>query len=195
MLLESLKLIIIISDDIYNNSISIYRLHLLIHNKAHEIYCLCRTGNNTEVNVLVKVKVAQLCLTLCDPMDYTVHGLTSPGQDTGVCSLSFLQGIFPTQGSNPELSHCRQILYHLSHKGSPRIQKWVAYPFLSRSSWPRNWTGSPALQADSLSIELSGKPINVLMSNQFLLLSYYSIFFYLKYFISLDRKATKLKAS
>jgi len=48
----------------------------------------------------------------CDPMDYT-------GQNTGVGSLSLLQGIFPTQGSNPGLSHCRQILYQLSHKGSP----------------------------------------------------------------------------
>ena len=50
-------------------------------------------------------------------------GLYSPwnslGQNTGVGSLSFLQGIFPTQGSNSGLLHCRQILYQLSHKGSP----------------------------------------------------------------------------
>ena len=44
----------------------------------------------------------------------------SPGQNTGVSSLSLLQGIFPTQGSNPGLLHCRQILYQLNHKGSPR---------------------------------------------------------------------------
>ena len=49
------------------------------------------------------------------------------------------QGIFPTQGSNPGLPHCMQILYHLSYKGSPRILEWVAYPFSSGSSWPRNW--------------------------------------------------------
>ena len=42
----------------------------------------------------------------------------SPGQNTGVGSLSFLQGIFPTQGPNPGLPHCRQILYQLSHQGS-----------------------------------------------------------------------------
>ena len=54
--------------------------------------------------------------------------------------LSVLQGIFSTQGSNPRLPHCRRILYQLSHKGSPRILEWVAYPFTSRSSWPRNWT-------------------------------------------------------
>ena len=50
-------------------------------------------------------------------MDYTVHG-NSPGQTTGVGGLSLLQGIFPIQGLNPGLTHCRQILYQLSHKGS-----------------------------------------------------------------------------
>ena len=64
----------------------------------------------------------------------------SPDQDTGVGSLSHLQGIFPTQGSNPGPPHCRQILYQLSHKGHPRILEWVAYSFSSRSSRPRNRT-------------------------------------------------------
>ena len=68
----------------------------------------------------VKVKVTQLCPTLCDPMDSSWN---SPGQNTGVGSLSLFQGIFPTQGSNPGLPHCRQILYQLSHKGSPRIME------------------------------------------------------------------------
>ena len=65
----------------------------------------------------VKVKVAQSCLTLCDPQ-VLYSPRNSPGQSTGVGSLSFLQGIFPTQGSNPGLPHCRQILYQLSHKGA-----------------------------------------------------------------------------
>ena len=65
----------------------------------------------------------------------------SPGQNTGVGSLSLLQGIFPNQGRNPGLPHCRQILYQMSHKGSPRILEWAAYPFSRESSWPRNWTG------------------------------------------------------
>ena len=59
----------------------------------------------------------------------------SLGQNTGVGSHSLLQGIFPTQGSNPGLPHCRRILYQLSHKGSPRILEWVAYPFPRGSSW------------------------------------------------------------
>ena len=61
------------------------------------------------------------------------HGLYSPwnfsGQNTGVGSLSLLQAIFATR-LNPGLPHCRQILYQLSHKGSPRFLEWVAYPFL-----------------------------------------------------------------
>ena len=44
----------------------------------------------------------------------------SPGKNTGVGSHSLLQGIFPTQESNPGLLHCRQILYQLSHHGSPK---------------------------------------------------------------------------
>ena len=64
----------------------------------------------------------------------------SPGQDTGVGSLSLLQGIFPTQGLNPGLPNCRQILYQLNQKGSLRILEWVAYPFSSGPSWSRNWT-------------------------------------------------------
>ena len=51
----------------------------------------------------------------------------SPGQHTGVGSLSLLQGIFPTQGLNPGLPHCRRILYQLSHQGSPRTLEWVAF--------------------------------------------------------------------
>ena len=67
------------------------------------------------------------------------HGLyspwNSPGQKSGVGSLSLLQGVFPTQGSNPGLLHCRQILYQPSHKGSPRILGWiVAYSFSRGSS-------------------------------------------------------------
>ena len=52
--------------------------------------------------------------------------------------VPFSRVIFPTQESNPGLPHCRQILYQLSHKGSPKILEWV---FSSGSSWPRKWTG------------------------------------------------------
>ena len=72
------------------------------------------------------------------------HGLyspwNSPGQNTRVGSLSILQGIFLTQGLKPGLPHCRQTLYQLCHKGSPRILEWVTYLFPSGSSRPRNRT-------------------------------------------------------
>ena len=64
----------------------------------------------------------------------------SPGRNTGVGSLSLLQGIFPTQGSNPGLPHCRWILYQLNYRGNPRILEWVAFPFSRGSSQPRDLT-------------------------------------------------------
>ena len=66
------------------------------------------------------MKVAQSCPTLCVPMDCNLPGSSvlgdCPGKNTGVGCHALLQGIFPTQGSNPGLLHCRQILYHLSHQ-------------------------------------------------------------------------------
>ena len=69
----------------------------------------------------------QSCLALCDP-----HGLqltrllcpwNSPGKNTGVGSHFLVQGLDQTQGLDPDLLHCRQILYRLSHQGSPHIKK------------------------------------------------------------------------
>ena len=88
--------------------------------------------------------VAQSCLTLCDPMDSSVHE-DSPGKNTGVGCHALLQGIFPTQGSNPGLLHCRWLLYQLSHPGRPWILEWVVCPFSRGSSWPRNRTGIPCI--------------------------------------------------
>ena len=119
--------------------------HIL--NKAlKEYYCnylLWRVDFSVTCTVLCLV--TQSHLMLCDPMDCdspgsSVHG-DSPGKNTGVGCHALLQGIFPTQGLNPGLPHCRQILYHLSHQKSPRTLKWVAYPFSSGSSRPRNQTG------------------------------------------------------
>ena len=88
--------------------------------------------------------VAPSCLTLCDLMDCSlpcssIHG-DSPCKNTGVGCHAPLQRIFLTQGSNPGLTHCRWILYHLSHQRSPRILEWVACPFSRESSGPRNQT-------------------------------------------------------
>ena len=74
----------------------------------------------------------------------------SSGQNIGVGSCSLLQCIFPTQGSNPGLSHCR-IFYQLSHQGSPGILEWVACPFSSGSFRPRNRTGVSCIASGSFS--------------------------------------------
>ena len=64
----------------------------------------------------------------------------SPGQNTEVGSLSLLQGHLPDPGIEPGSPALQQILYKLNYKGSPRILEWVAYPFSSGSSWPKNQT-------------------------------------------------------
>ena len=73
----------------------------------------------------MKVKVVQSCPTLFDPMGLQPARLlcpwNSPGKNTGVGSHSLFQGIFPTQGSNLGLPHCRWFLYCLSHQRSPYI--------------------------------------------------------------------------
>ena len=69
----------------------------------------------------VKVEVTQSYVTLCDPMDYRVHGILQARLLEWV-AVPFSRGIFPTQGSNPGLLHCRWILYQLSHKVSPKTQ-------------------------------------------------------------------------
>ena len=66
------------------------------------------------------MKVAQSCPTLCNSMDYSAHGILQ-ARILGVSGFSSLQGISPTQGSNPSLPCCRWVLYQLSHMGSPRI--------------------------------------------------------------------------
>ena len=88
--------------------------------------------------------VALLCPNLCNskgcnPPGSSLHRYSS-GQNTEVDCHVLLQGVFPNQGLNPGLLHCRWILYHLNHQGSPRILEWVAYPFSKGSSQPRDWT-------------------------------------------------------
>ena len=80
------------------------------------------------------MKVIQSCPTLCNPSPWN-----SPGQNTGVGSCCLQQGIFPTQGSNPGLPHCRQILYCLSHKGSPLFIYNLLYSFIWFLGLWRHW--------------------------------------------------------
>ena len=101
------------------------------------------------------MRAAQSCLTLQPRGLYSP--LNSPGQNTGVGGLSLLQEIFPTQGSNQGLLHCRQILYQLSHKGSPnqlyldknlKMNKKGKYLFTAFTStpWDQGQTMKASLQ-------------------------------------------------
>ena len=80
----------------------------------------------TSPGINMHAKLLQSYLTLCYPVECSppgssVHG-DSPGKNTGVSCYALLQGIFPAQGSNPGLLHCRRILYSLSHQESPYIE-------------------------------------------------------------------------
>ena len=91
----------------------------------------------------LKVKVKSLSrVRLCGPMDCSLSVLCpwdSPGKNTGVGCHFLLQGIFPTQGSNPGLPHCRQILYHLSHQERPRCPLMLAQQPWGRKRKPCEW--------------------------------------------------------
>ena len=84
----------------------------------------------------MNVLFSQSCPTLCDPMDWNPPGSSvhwaSPGKNTEVSSHFVLQGIFPTQGLNPDLTHCGQILYRLSHQASPNTALWVYLKVVKR---------------------------------------------------------------
>ena len=89
-------------------------------------------------------EVAQSCSTLSDPMDCSLPGSSvhgdSPGKNTGVGCQALLQGISPTQGLNPGLPHCRQILYCLSHQGDTKLELSKLLNKLTSSN-PYQWQG------------------------------------------------------
>ena len=89
-----------------------------------------RTKSSTvRSNLMCLCIVAQSCLTLCDPMDCSLPGSSvhgdSPGKNSGVGCHALLQGIVPTQGSNPCLLYGTQILYRLSHHESPILDSFI----------------------------------------------------------------------
>ena len=112
-----------VSTQVQSSSQGIYALGDNLQPLRHSFPSLCGTSGRHVLQSSVKSESVstQSCLILCDPMDCSPSGSSSmefSGKNTGVGSLSLLQGIFPTQGSNPGLPHCRQILYLPSHRGS-----------------------------------------------------------------------------
>ena len=123
--------------------LSLFQFHCMRQNQSLKE----ETFRNT---FTILLKKSESCLV----MSNCLQPQNSPGQNAGVGGLSLLQRIFPTQGSNPGLLHCRWILYQLSHKGNPRILEWVTYPFSRNLPNPGIEPGSPALQVHSLPTEL-----------------------------------------
>ena len=114
--------------------------------------------------------VIQLCLTLCNLMDYSLPGSSvhrdSPGKNPGVDFHALLRGIFPNQRSNMGLPHCRQILYHVSHQGSPRILEGSLY--LLKGIFPTQELNQDLLHCrrilSQLSYERSPSQVNTLLN-------------------------------
>ena len=127
--------------------------HTRIHNPCTHAHTHIHTYRCTHIHK--QVKGTQLCLTLCYPMDFTIHGILQAR------ILEWAAVLFSRGSSQPrngtQVSHCGQILYQLSHQGNPGILEWVAYPFSRGSSQPRGGT-QVSLWADSLPAELTGKP-------------------------------------
>ena len=91
-------------------------------------------------DIYIYMLVTQLCLTLCDHMDcnppgFSVHGVLQARTLEWV-AISFARDL-SNQGSNPGLPHCRQILYHLSHQGSPSLL--AAYKYRGPHRFPQVW--------------------------------------------------------
>ena len=119
------------------NPTSQHILYLFITLISSKNICIQIVEFFTSLGAISKWKLLTCVQLFATP--WTVHPWNSPSQNTGVGSLSLLQGIFPTQGLNPGLLYCRQILYQLSHKGSmkdtycsPQFQKQQNKDFFLR---------------------------------------------------------------
>ena len=100
------------------------------------VFCKFLTSNFFWCLCAVFYWVSQSCLTLCDSMDCSAPGPSvsgdAPGKNTEVGCHALLQGIFPTQGLNPRLPHCRQNLYQLSYQESPDVSTVLDFIFKKR---------------------------------------------------------------
>ena len=124
--------------------------------------CVCGGGV-----CLVAQSWPTLCHRMyCSPPGSSVHG-DSPGKNAGVGCYAFLQGIFPTLGSNPGLPHCRQILYYLSHQGSPsnidRSLQISLFPFPDPHLLYPSLKTAPIKETNGLQVAISNDQLSILL--------------------------------
>ena len=127
---------------IYSKTIK-WQQHYSIRENGYILQNLSLSKYN-DVPCAVLCLVTQLCPTLHDPMDSGQPGCSVygdfPRKNTGVDCHMLLQGIFPTQGPNPGLPHCKQILYCLSHQENPKSGgRAVSSQFWIRDLLPVTW--------------------------------------------------------
>ena len=119
--------------------IGFMNLNVSYRNANYTVHC----GLCDKIKIFYDRKWSENCSIVSNslwPMDCTVHGILQARMLEWV-AFPFSRGSSQPLGRlNLGLPHCRQILYQLSHQGSPRILEWVAYPFSGGSSQPRNWT-------------------------------------------------------
>ena len=125
----------------YTNYYIILHTTSIIYTTLYTLYVYIQI-----LSVCVCVLVTQPYLTLCNLMDSSLPGSSVHG----ILQVRILERVVmpssrgssqlrdQTQVSNPDLPACRQILYHLSHQGRPRILEWVAYPFSREFPRPSN---------------------------------------------------------
>ena len=116
--------------------------HICMHSSCVYVFVCIYIYIYLQYTYVCVCLVTQSFLTLCNSIDCSLPGSSVHGDSLGniteVDCYALLQEFFPSQGSNPGLLHCRQIIYWLSHQEGPRILEWVAYPFSRGSSQPRN---------------------------------------------------------
>ena len=128
-----------------------------LHNGCESKYSIL-VPNLVTIDIFHHVKNLFFQCGLIKFFFFFLRKIDSLGQNPREGSLSLHQGIFPTQGSKPGLRHNKQILYQMSHKGSPRILERVAYLFSRGQSQLTNQTGVSCI-ADRFFTELSGKSL------------------------------------
>ena len=140
------------------------------HLCTHQATSYWRSRGVLYLSLKMKVSVSQSCPTPCDFMDCSLCSWNSLDKNTGVGCHALFQGLSLTQGLNLGLPHCRQILYHLSHQGSPFISLVLTQnPKYSGCSINIGWIDRWETEAWDLKVSAKSKFTGFLIFKLFIL--------------------------